>query len=188
MLENKKAQVSLGLVTMIVFGIASLVIGVVIAFTITSTLTNANLLTSGRTTTTVTNETGWLNATDYDLSEVAANRLSYTLTTIWANDTGGTQDYDIVVPLANATVSSAGVVSIADADDYSDVYFSYTYVTYTSEEYSSSLLNGNFTSGVDNVSGKIPTVLLVAAVVLIIGVLAILIKVWQGMSFGDLTV
>ena len=45
-------------------------------------------------------------------------------------------------------------------------------------------LTANFTEGIDNVSAKIPTVLLIAAVVLIIGVLAILVGVWQRMRMG----
>ena len=45
-------------------------------------------------------------------------------------------------------------------------------------------LKSNFTTGVDNVSAKIPTVLLIAAIVLILGVLAILVGVWQRMRMG----
>jgi len=86
---NKKAQTG-GLITSLVFGVASLVIGVIIAFVIVSTLTGAG---SGN-------------------------------------------------------------------------------------------LSANFTAGVDNVSSKIPTVLLVAAIVLILGVLAILVGVWQKMRIG----
>jgi multisubunit Na+/H+ antiporter MnhC subunit len=54
----------------------------------------------------------------------------------------------------------------------------------TTEANATSRLTGNFSSGIDNVSGKIPTVLLVAAVVLIIGVLAVLVSVWQNMKMG----
>jgi multisubunit Na+/H+ antiporter MnhC subunit len=97
---NKKAQTG-GLITGLVFGVASLIIGVIIAFIIVSTLTGSNLLTAGSEE---------ANATD---------RLA-----------------------------------------------------------------GNFTTGVDNISGKIPTVLLVAAIVLILGVLAILVGVWQRMRMG----
>jgi len=43
---------------------------------------------------------------------------------------------------------------------------------------------GNFTTGIDSVSSKIPTVLLVAAIVLILGVLAVLVGVWQKMRMG----
>ena len=45
-------------------------------------------------------------------------------------------------------------------------------------------LSSNFTAGINNVSSKIPTVLLVAAIVLILGVLAVLVGVWQRMRMG----
>ena len=97
---NKRGQTG-GLITGLVFGVASLVIGVIIAFVIVSTLTGADLLTS---------DSAEDNATD---------RLS-----------------------------------------------------------------GNFTEGIDNVSDKIPTVLLVAAIVLILGVLVLLVGTWQRMRIG----
>jgi len=99
-MENKRGQAG-GLITGLVFGVASLVIGVIIAFVIVSTLNNASLLTA---------TSAEQNATDR--------------------------------------------------------------------------LVGNFTAGVDNVSGKIPTVLLVAAIVLILGVLALLVGVWAKMRMG----
>ena len=95
---NKKAQTG-GLITGLIFGVASLVIGVIIAFVIVSTLNSANLVT-------------------------------------------GTEN---------------------------------TSVHYMIE---------NFTEGVDSVSKKIPTVLLVAAIVLILGVLALLVSTWQRMRLG----
>jgi len=98
MFKDKKAQTG-GLITGLIFGIASLVIGVIIAFVIVSTLTNANLLT-------------------------------------------GTY------------AASAGNLS------------------------------ANFTAGVDNVSSKIPTILLIAAIVLILGVLVLLVGAWQKMRIG----
>ena len=101
--QQKKGQGG-GLVTGIVFGIASLIIGVIIAFVIVGTLGGAGLL----------------------------NGLS-------------TPTY------LNSSVDR---------------------------------LQGNFSEGVDNVSDKIPTVLLVAAVVLIIVVLAVLVGVWQRMRMG----
>ena len=99
--QNKKAQTNGGLITGLVFGVASLVIGVIIAFVIVSTLTGADLLT---------NNTAEDNATDN--------------------------------------------------------------------------LVANFTAGVDNVSSKIPTVLLVAAIVLVLGVLVLLVAAWQRMKIG----
>lgn len=100
MLTNKRGQTG-GLITGLVFGVASLVIGVIVAFVIVSTITGAGLLTAN-----------------------------------------GAED--------NAT----------------------------------DRLSGNFTAGVDSVSGKIPTVLLVAAIVLILGVLVLLVGAWQRMRIG----
>ena len=100
MIKNKRGQGG-GLITGLVFGVASLVIGVIIAFVIVSTLTGAGLLTAN-----------------------------------------------------------------------------------SNEANSSAALAANFTEGIDNVSSKIPTVLLVAAIVLILGVLAVLVGVWQRMRMG----
>ena len=86
---NKRGQTG-GLITGLVFGIASLVIGVIVAFVIVDTLTGAGLLTT-------------------------------------------------------------------DSASYNAV----------------GNLSANFSAGVNNISSKIPTVLLVAAIVLILGVLAI---------------
>jgi len=97
---DKKGQTG-GLITALVFGVASLVIGVIIAFVIVSTLTGAGLLTTG-----------------------------------------------------------------------------------SAEKGAVDNLSANFTSGINNVSSKIPTVLLVAAIVLILSVLAILVGVWQRMRMG----
>jgi len=100
MLKSTKGQTG-GLITGLVFGIASLVIGVIIALVIVSTLDDASLLTSG-----------------------------------------------------------------------------------SDEDYAVGNMTGNFTEGIDKVSEKIPTVLLVAAIVLILGVLALLVGVWQRMRLG----
>jgi multisubunit Na+/H+ antiporter MnhC subunit len=97
---NKKGQTG-GLITGLIFGVASLVIGVIIALVIVSTLNDASLLTAGST-----------------------------------------------------------------------------------EQGAVDNLTANFTEGIDKVSDKIPTVLLVAAIVLILGVLAILVGVWQRMRMG----
>lgn len=100
LIKNKKGQTG-GLITGLVFGVASLVIGVIIAFVIVQTLTDADLLT-------------------------------------------------------------------ADSD----------------EDNATDRLVENFTAGVDEVSDQIPTVLLVASIVLILGVLALLVGIWQRMRMG----
>ena len=98
--RHKKAQTG-GLITGIVMGVAGLVIAVIIAFIIVSTLNNASLLTAASAE-------------------------------------------------ANATTR----------------------------------LVGNFTEGIDNVSGKIPTVLLIAVIVLVLGILVFLVAQWQRMRLG----
>ena len=54
----------------------------------------------------------------------------------------------------------------------------------SAEANATTFLTGNLTSGVNNVSAKIPTVLLIAAIVLILGVLGVLVVVWQKMRMG----
>ena len=56
--------------------------------------------------------------------------------------------------------------------------------TGSAQDNSTSDLISNFTSGVDNVSEKIPTVLLIAAVVLILGILVLLWTQYKRMQMG----
>lgn len=182
MIKSKRGQ-SAGLITGLVFGIASLVIAVIIAFVIVATLSDADLLTAGRETSTVVNETSaWANQTGYSLAEIAADRQDYTITAMWSEDSGL---YNLTMPVANYSVTAGGVVRNATVIEQDNVSISYTYVTQADEEYSTDLLTGNFTEGVDNVSGKVPTVLLVGAIVLILGILALLVGVWSKMNMGS---
>jgi len=178
---NKKGQTG-GLVTNLIMGVAALVIVVIIAFIIVSTLDNANLLTGGRTTSTVVNESAIINySAGTDTLDVATTNIaSYTITEMWGNDT---TDYR-TIPLANVSVDTAGVITSIDGTFFTDGKISYTYVTKTNEEISVGALSGNLSSGVNNVSSKIPTVLLIAAIVLILGVLAVLVGVWSKMRMG----
>ena len=45
-------------------------------------------------------------------------------------------------------------------------------------------MTGNFTSGIQNVSTKIPTILLIGAVVLLFGVILLLVRQSQAMGIG----
>lgn len=178
---NNKGQTG-GLIIGLIFGIASLVIGVVIAFVIVSTLTGADLLTSTRTTNSVVNESGaYINATGYTLAGASGNYVpgSFSITTVHNNTDA------LVITSGNYTVSSAGVVTNASATTWADVNITYTNTVQSTEEVSADKLDTNFTEGVDNISGKIPTVLLIAAIVLILAVLAILVGVWQRMRMGE---
>ena len=46
-------------------------------------------------------------------------------------------------------------------------------------------MTGNLTEGIDEVSAKLPTVLLIAAIVLILTVLSLLVGVWQRMRLSS---
>ena len=54
----------------------------------------------------------------------------------------------------------------------------------SAEANATDFLAGNLTEGVNSVASKIPTVLLIAAIVLILGVLAVLVGVWSKMRMG----
>ena len=45
-------------------------------------------------------------------------------------------------------------------------------------------MSANFTNGIDQVSGKIPTILLIGAVVLLFGVIVLLVRQSQAMGIG----
>ena len=55
----------------------------------------------------------------------------------------------------------------------------------SAEDNATDRLVANFTSGIDNVSAKIPTILLVAAVVILFGVLVILVARAKAMTAGQ---
>ena len=178
-IKNKKAQTR-GLITGLVFGITSLVIGVIIAYVIISTLTSANLLAGSRTPVSVLNESGKLNDTGHTLTDYSTTNavltsfaISYIL-----NVTDG-----VAIDAANYSLSG-GVLTNTTIQNWDDVNISYSYSIYSDEEVSSDALKANLTTGIDNVSSKVPTILLVAAIVLILGVLALLVGMWQRMRMG----
>ena len=180
MAKKKKGQS--GLVSGLVFGIASLVVAVMIAFIVVFTLVDANLLQDGRESIAITNETGTAEIVAYDLAGASETQIlsgSFALTELFNRTSGAS------VPLANATVSDDGAVTNATIAHYDNLSISYTYTLKTYEEISTDGLSGNFTEGVDQVSAKIPTVLLVAAIVLLLGVLGLLVAAWQRMRLGS---
>ena len=175
---NKKAQ-SGGLIAGLVFGIASLVIGVIIAFVIVSTLTGAGLLEGERVTSNVINETGYVNSTGYTLSHYTDSNVvldSFAIVSFSDNTS-------LIIEATNYTFTN-GVITNATLNVYDVGNVTYSYTTLTDKEISTNGLSGNFSEGVNNVSEKIPTVLTVAAVVLILSVLVLLVAAWQRMRIG----
>lgn len=172
---NKKGQ-SGGLVTGLVFGIASLVIGVIIAFVLVSTLTGSDLLSQE-------------SVSVADEYPTYANNTGYTL--LGASDTGATgfvltsaKNSSESVALTNFTVSSVGVVKNATAEHWGNLTLSYSYTRDTAEIKTTDSLSANFSEGINNISDKVPTLLLIGAIILIIGILAVLVGVWQKIRTG----
>jgi len=54
----------------------------------------------------------------------------------------------------------------------------------SAEKNATDRMMGNFTAGIDNVSGKLPTILLIAAVVILFGALVMLVQRAKSMSAG----
>jgi len=167
-MENKN-----GLTGSIIAGVGALILVVIITLVVISTMTNANLLQSTATTTTVgqSDETGaWLNQSGYTLAEFNSSFRSYSIVSLY-NATG------IAIPSTNYTFNSVtGVLQNKSDERWGDVNVSYTYIKTTNYEDSVTTANNGFMSGINNVSGKIPTILIIVAIVLLLGVLVLLVR------------
>ncbi len=203
MVRNKKGQTG-GLITALIFGVAALVIAIIIAFVIVATLNDAQLLgTDTSHSVTAPNESdyagivAYVNLTGYTLDAVNDSTRNYKITQIWASTdprhvfAAGVSEYNYSIGLGNVSLTVRGILT--NASDFnqsilSNVTLVYTYDLITDskpiEAAAVDNLTINFTEGVGNVSSKIPTVLLVAAIVLILSILAILVGVWQRMNMG----
>lgn len=84
------------------------------------------------------------------------------------NGTGGLVISVILIFVVIATITGAGLLTANSAEDNA-----------------TDRLVGNLTSGIDNVSSKIPTILLVAAVVILFGVLVLLVARAKAMTAGS---
>ena len=176
---QKKGQASL--ITGLIFGIASLVIATIIAFVVVQTLTGADLLTTGRTTDTVVNETVTPVSAGVNLAKYTDDStFSCGTITAISNATG-----DLLISSGNYTQTGCLLQNLTIEFPGTDSWLvNYPYTIKTKEEQSSERLSANFSKGVNNISEKIPTVLLVAAIVLILGVLVLLVAAWQRMRLG----
>jgi len=188
-MESKKGQTT-GMVTGLIFGIASLVIAVIIALVIVSTLANSNLIANDLTSTqTVTNESMLILGTGiYDISVKGTEPYfsSWNATTVINGTIGLTVDNVTLVEGVDYRIFSVNGSILNITDTMKDgARVTYTWVkteSYTNDAVKN--LTSNLTSGINNVSSKIPTVLLIAAIVLILTIMAVLVGVWQKMRMG----
>lgn len=132
--------------------------------------------------TTTTNESmAWLNGTTYTLTSASTSGFTEpSIIAIWASIATG-YPYNYSVALANASVSSAGVVTRIGtaALNYTNVSYTYTY-NYNSG-YSNNLnsILGNTSNGVSGFFSSISPVYAILAVLVIILILVVLVRVVQ---------
>ena len=161
------------MITGIVTGVVLLVLLLIVGFVVIQNLSTVEESVATLITRTIINETGPLNDTPFNLSVWQQTGFANPVILKITNTTEG---YDINI--ANATVSASGQVTNGTVDSgawYQDVYFTYSYdskVTSISTEG----MRENFTTGIANVSNKLPTILLMVAVVMLFGILVI---VWS---------
>ena len=201
MRKDKKGQ-TFGIINGLIFGIAALIIAIIIALLIVTTIGGSEILQ--KETITVTNESDlngpivFANQTTYTVVDAIAaysGADSFTATSVMAeyyqsNGTGTATTtfagYNTSVAATNYTLNSAtGVLKNATNYVFPNVSIDYTYKRDTPEIKSADWVAGNLTSGINKVSSKLPTVLLIAAIILILGILTVLIVVWQKLRGGQ---
>jgi len=178
---------NIGLVTSLIAGIAGLVILIIVALLIVNTLLDANLLGSASIVNqTESNETGGnLTTLGYRLGTyLNGSRSNYNITVAY----NGSNNFQ-VIPQGNWSLDTGtGVVKNATDLKYLNVSFTYTW-DYRSPEGSqyqvtSEAMGKNLSGGINNISNKIPTILLIGAVVLLFGVIVLLVAQSRRMGIG----
>ena len=180
MKQEKKGGIVAGLIS----GVGGLILITVIVLIIISTLLGANLLgaNSSLTVTTTNESSAWINATSYQLGTSNSTLSGYAIS-------GVTNASDEITILAgNYTVDTAtGIVTNATAEVWVDVQINWTATHTFDNRYKSTTdsMGANLTQGIDNISSKIPTILLLGAIVLLLGVIVLLINQSRKMGFGS---
>ena len=134
MRKDKRGQTG-GLVTGLVFGIASLIIAIIIALVIVTTVGGSSILEKETITTTNESDSSgalvFINSTTYTLAEAASaysGADGYTITAMWAEyyssngtgeDTGEWAGYNVSLEATNYTIDSAtGILEDAGTYDF----------------------------------------------------------------------
>ena len=184
---EKKGQVGTGVITGTIFAIGMLVIGIIIALVVIQNLgTGTDILPSSSNT--VYNESGaYLNTsrTSYTLANAGLSGAANFVILAVNNATAD----GVVVNAANYSISATGVLapSAAINRNFTSINVSYSYSLDSRHKAAVRTLEGNYTSGIDNISGKLPTVLLILAIILILSILVVLVAYWQRMNLGGNT-
>ena len=180
-----------GIVSGTIMGVGILVVATILILVVTSTVKNANLIGDDLLTTVTvsTNETLTISGAGISSPVVATSSpyfKSWNATrvmncTVPGCATGSNETLkegtDYIIN-ANGSLSNRTKV-------ITPLKVTYTWVN--QETYSKNIVNNlssNFTSGIDNVSSKIPTILLIVAVVFLFGALVLLVRYASGMTGG----
>lgn len=198
---KNRGQLNTGIVTGLVGGVAFLIIGIIIAFVVVGTLEGSKIIPQAAyTATSESDSSGALvgaNTSGYNVAGVAAKRNSgsFALTSCYAeyyqsNGTATTTTsfggYNWSLGATNCTLSTTGNLSSGGATyNFPNVSVNYTYVGDGAEILTAGNMTSNFSTGVQSIATKIPTILLIASIVLILAVLAVLVAVWQRIRMGS---
>ena len=171
--RNKKGLV--GTATSVIGGIGVLIIAVVVILIVINLLTESDILQSIDGSTQINNETlTAFNTTSQNFgnhTEAGATCTGVVVT----NSTGGE-----TVPANNYTVTAAGCSIVYISGNYLNeiVNISSTTAHKINSTYQDSVgfMRGNFTGGIDNVSTRLVTILVIIATIILLGALVLLVR------------
>ncbi len=174
-----------GVVSDLVQGTGGLIVGVIIVLVIVSTLLGANLFSSDdRTATSISESVTGVDETGTTFGNSTLQGAVCSVATA-VNQTGG-----VLIEAGNYTVTGCSIAftssSAADATKFNTTDWIVNSSTQYNgvSEYAVNDMNVNFTVGLNNISEKIPTILLLAAVILLFGVLVLLVAKSRDMGIG----
>ena len=184
LLKNKKG---IGLLNGLIGGVAILVVVTIVTLVAVQVLNDAKLLKTGTGSdidmSITVNTTSGAVLTECD----AADGGEITAITAARNATGNDD-----INVANFTFDDCYVViadgfynTTADYGNSTNGNISYTYSTKGDSQQAVDRMQANFTKGADNVSAKIPTILLIAAVVILFGAIVLLVQRSRSMTSGE---
>ena len=183
LLKDKKG---FGFLNGLIGGVAILVVVTIVTLVAVQVLNDAKLLKTG-------------TGSDIDMS-ISVNATSgAVLTECDAADggeiksiTGARNGTNIAINTANYTFDDCYIVIADGLYNLTAAYgnstngnISYTYTTKGDSQESVDRMQANFTKGADNVSAKIPTILLIAAVVILFGAIVLLVQRSRSMTSGE---
>ena len=184
MIKDKKG----GVVTSTVLGVGGLIIGVIIVLVVVYTLTSSNVLdvVSLSTTLTNTSTTGTVNETGTTFGSYTLQDASCSVRNV---DSVTLINGTIISPTNYTVTASTCTIAFAagDAGLNNTVWYLNSTTSYTqdsTEKVTQDDMTGNFTEGLGKVSAKLPTILLIVAVVFLFGALVLLIRNANLMGIG----